>query len=175
MAIVATGDTLHVEPALAALGAGYHVLLEKPIAPDAADCARIVAAADASARILQIAHVLRYTPFYGRVHEIVASGRIGRILGIDMQENVAWWHYAHSYVRGKFRNRQLAATDRARQDLPRSRPDDLVRRRAAAPRVVVRHAVTLPQRERAARRSPALQRRLPGAGRPARTTRSRTT
>jgi predicted dehydrogenase len=109
VAIVATGDTLHVEPALAALGAGYHVLLEKPIAPDAADCARIVAAADASARILQIAHVLRYTPFYGRVHEIVASGRIGRILGIDMQENVAWWHYAHSYVRGKFRNRKLAA------------------------------------------------------------------
>jgi predicted dehydrogenase len=109
VAIVATSDTLHVEPALAAIDAGYHLLLEKPIAPDAADCARIVAAAGTNGRILQIAHVLRYAPFYGRVHEVVASGRLGRLLGIHMQENVAWWHYVHSYVRGKFRNRKLAA------------------------------------------------------------------
>jgi len=109
VAIVATGDTLHVEPALAALDAGHHVLLEKPIAPDAADCVRIVARAEARGRILQIGHVLRYTPFYVRVREILASGAIGRVLGIHMQENVAYWHYAHSYVRGKFRNRTLAA------------------------------------------------------------------
>lgn len=109
VAIVATPDTLHVEPALAALAAGYHVLLEKPIAPDAAGCLRVVEAAEAAGRILQVGHVLRYAPFYLRVHELIASGRIGRVLGIDMQENVAYWHYAHSYVRGKFRNRQIAA------------------------------------------------------------------
>lgn len=51
IAIVATSDTLHVEPALAALAAGYHVLLEKPIAPDAAGCLRVVDAAEASGRI----------------------------------------------------------------------------------------------------------------------------
>ena len=109
VAIVATSDTLHVEPALAALAAGYHVLLEKPIAPDAADCLRVVEAAEASGRILQIAHVLRYAPFYVRVHELIAAGRVGRVLGIDMQENVAYWHDAHSYVRGKYRNRRIAA------------------------------------------------------------------
>lgn len=109
VAIVATSDTLHVEPALAAFAAGYHVLLEKPIAPDAADCVRVVEAAETSGRILQIGHVLRYAPFYVRAHELIASGRIGRVLGIDMQENVAFWHYAHSYVRGKFRNRRIAA------------------------------------------------------------------
>lgn len=109
VAIVATSDTLHVEPALAAFAAGFHVLLEKPIAPDPADCVRVVEAAEASGRILQIGHVLRYAPFYVRAHELIAAGRIGRVLGIDMQENVAFWHYAHSYVRGKFRNRKIAA------------------------------------------------------------------
>jgi predicted dehydrogenase len=108
-AIIATGDTLHVAPALAALERGYHVLLEKPIAPDASDCARIVSAAERRGRLLQIGHVLRYTEFYARAQQIVASGRLGRISSIDLQENVAYWHYAHSYVRGKFRNRKLAA------------------------------------------------------------------
>jgi predicted dehydrogenase len=109
VAIIATGDTQHVEPALAALSRGYHVLLEKPIAPEAADCVRVVLAAERAGRILQIGHVLRYTPFYTRVHEILESGRLGRILAVDMKEHVAYWHMTHSYVRGKFRNRTLAA------------------------------------------------------------------
>ena len=109
VAIIATGDTQHVEPALAALARGYHVLLEKPIAPEAADCVRVVQAAERAGRILQIGHVLRYTPFYTRVHEIVQSGRLGRIIAVDMKEHVAYWHMTHSYVRGKFRNRAIAA------------------------------------------------------------------
>jgi predicted dehydrogenase len=109
VAIVATGDTLHVEPALAALARGYHLLLEKPIAPDPADCVRVVEAAEKAGRMLQIGHVLRYTRFYEQVHAIVASGRLGEIVAIDMKEHVAHWHLTHSYVRGKFRNRRLAA------------------------------------------------------------------
>jgi predicted dehydrogenase len=109
VAIVATGDTEHVEPALAALAQGYHLLLEKPIAPDPADCVRVVEAAERAGRILQIGHVLRYTGFYNRVQEILASGEIGELVAIDMKENVAHWHLTHSYVRGKFRNRRIAA------------------------------------------------------------------
>ncbi|HTF32977.1 MAG TPA: Gfo/Idh/MocA family oxidoreductase [Myxococcota bacterium] len=109
VAIIATGDTQHVEPALAALARGYHVLLEKPIAPEAADCVRVVRAAERAGRILQIGHVLRYTPFYTKVHEILESGRLGRIIAVDMKEHVAYWHMTHSYVRGKFRNRSIAA------------------------------------------------------------------
>jgi len=108
-AIVATGDTEHVEPALAALGAGYHLLLEKPIAPDPADCVRVTEAAERAKRILQIGHVLRYTAFYSKVHELVSEGRVGRPAMIDLREHVAYWHMAHSYVRGKFRKRALAA------------------------------------------------------------------
>ncbi len=108
-AVVATSDTLHVAPALAALARGYHVLLEKPIAPEPTDCERVVEAAERADRILQIGHVLRYTPFYQRVHEIVASGQLGRVWHIELKEHVGAWHMAHSFVRGRFRNRELAA------------------------------------------------------------------
>ena len=109
VAIIATGDTEHVEPAIAALARGYHVLLEKPIAPSAADCVRVVEAAERAGRMLQIGHVLRYTTFYEKVQAIVASGRLGEIVALDMKEHVAHWHLTHSYVRGKFRNRRIAA------------------------------------------------------------------
>lgn len=108
-AIVATGDTEHVEPALAALAAGYHLLLEKPIAPDPVDCLRVTEAAERAGRILQIGHVLRYTAFYAKLHELVSDGRVGRVTMIDLREHVSYWHMAHSYVRGKFRKRALAA------------------------------------------------------------------
>ena len=109
VAIVATGDTQHVAPALAALETGHHLLLEKPIAPDPLDCIRVVEAAERADRILQIGHVLRYTPFYEKIHELLAAGRIGRVLHVALAEHVAHWHMAHSYVRGKFRNRAIAA------------------------------------------------------------------
>jgi predicted dehydrogenase len=108
-AIVATGDTEHVDPTLEALNCGLHVLLEKPMALEAADCLRLVDAAERADRILQIGHVLRYTAFYARVQEIAASGRLGKLQLVDLREHVAYWHMAHSYVRGKFRNRELAA------------------------------------------------------------------
>ena len=108
-AIVATGDTEHVEPALEALARGLHVLLEKPIAPDAADCLRVVEAAERAGRVLQIGHVLRFMDFYLRVHQIVSSGQLGAVQLIDLREHVSYWHMAHSYVRGKFRNRAIAA------------------------------------------------------------------
>ena len=109
VAIIATGDTLHVEPALAAFERGYDVLLEKPIAPTPAECVRVVEAAEAAGRLLQIGHVLRYTPFYEKVHAIVRSGQIGELVHLDLKEHVAQWHMTHSYVRGKFRNRGVAA------------------------------------------------------------------
>jgi len=109
VAIVASSDTVHTAPALAALEQGLHVLLEKPMAPSPGACLRLVEAAEQAGRILQVGHVLRYTPFYTRVREIVAGGELGEPVSIDMKEHVAHWHLVHSYVRGKFRNRSLAA------------------------------------------------------------------
>lgn len=109
VAIVATGDTLHTEPALAALDGGYDLLLEKPIAPTPAECVRVVETAERAGRLLQIGHVLRYSRFYEKVHELVRGGSLGDVVHVDMKEHVAHWHMTHSYVRGKFRNRAIAA------------------------------------------------------------------
>jgi len=109
LAILATSDTQHVAPALAALERGYDVLLEKPIAPTAAECVRVVDAAERAGRLLQIGHVLRYTPFYQKVHQIVSSGALGELVHLDLKEHVAAWHMTHSYVRGRFGNRREAA------------------------------------------------------------------
>ncbi len=109
LAIVATPDADHVQPALLALRRGYDVLLEKPIAPDAEGVeALATAAADATGNVT-VAHVLRHTPFFRTIRDAMAQGRIGRPIGIDHVENVGHWHFAHSYVRGAWRREDLAS------------------------------------------------------------------
>ena len=102
-AIIATGDTHHVEPTLAALAAGYHVLLEKPMALDETDARRIVDASTATGLVVAVCHVYRYSHLFSRLQKIVSSGALGDVVSIQMSENVAFWHYAHSYVRGHTR------------------------------------------------------------------------
>jgi predicted dehydrogenase len=102
-ALVATPDDEHVAPTLAALRAGCHVLLEKPMAPSLAECRELIAAADAAGRQLHVCHVLRYSPIFQTIQRIVASGRLGRLVTIDHRENVDARHMAHSYVRGAYR------------------------------------------------------------------------
>jgi len=98
-----TMDAHHVPSTMAALKAGYHVLLEKPMATTPGDCLRLVRAAEGSRRILQICHVLRYTSFFSTLYDIVNSGRLGEIVTVEHKENVAYWHMAHSFVRGNWR------------------------------------------------------------------------
>lgn len=108
-ALVTTQDQLHVEPAVAAMEAGYHVLLEKPMAHTLEGCVRLVQTAERTGRILQICHVLRYSPFWRKLHEILAEGRLGEIITVEHRENVAYWHMAHSFVRGNWRNEALSS------------------------------------------------------------------
>ncbi|GAB4307050.1 MAG: Gfo/Idh/MocA family oxidoreductase [Promethearchaeota archaeon] len=102
--IVATGDRQHLEPAVAAMERGYDVLLEKPMAVTEDGCRKLDEVASRTGRLLQVCHVLRYAPFFERLKEIVDSGEIGKVVAIQHAENVAYWHYAHSYVRGLYRN-----------------------------------------------------------------------
>jgi len=108
-AIVATQDQMHVEPAIAAMEAGYHVLLEKPMAHTLEGSVQLVQAAERTGRILQICHVLRYAPFWRKLHEILESDAIGEIVTVEHRENVAYWHMAHSFVRGNWRNKGLSS------------------------------------------------------------------
>ncbi|MCS7061665.1 MAG: Gfo/Idh/MocA family oxidoreductase, partial [Anaerolineae bacterium] len=108
-ALNCTQDRLHAASTLALLEAGYDVLLEKPMATTLADCVQLVQTAERHGRLLQICHVLRFTAFFSQLYEIVHSGRLGRIITVDHRENVSYWHMAHSFVRGHWRNEGLSS------------------------------------------------------------------
>ncbi len=107
--LIATPDQLHHAPAVAALEAGYHVLVEKPMATTQQDLINLVATADRTDRLLQVCHVLRYTPFFQTLHEEIASGRLGDIVTVSHRENFLYWHMAHSFVRGNWRRTDESA------------------------------------------------------------------
>ncbi len=104
--IIATQDRMHVEPTVAFAELGYHILLEKPMAPDAAGCRTIVEAVKRNDVLFSVCHVLRYSRFTQRLKGIIRSGAIGEVVGLQHLEPVSFWHMAHSYVRGSWRREQ---------------------------------------------------------------------
>ncbi len=102
--IIATPDRYHAEIAVAFAEKGYAMLLEKPMATNPADCRRIVEAVQRNGILFAVFHDFRYFSYTRRLKEIVDSGLIGEILSIQHLEPVGYWHYAHSYVRGNWRN-----------------------------------------------------------------------
>ena len=103
-AMVCTQDRFHVEPVKEALKLGYHVMCEKPMSPNAAECIEMGQFAEKYHKTLTICHVLRYSPFYTKLKEVVDSKVIGDIVSIQHIESVGYWHQAHSFVRGNWRN-----------------------------------------------------------------------
>lgn len=101
---ISTQDRQHVAQAIPALQKGYDLLLEKPISPDLDECREIVKAANEYDRKVVVCHVLRYTPFYSKLKEILDAGTIGKVVSIMAIEKVGYWHQAHSFVRGNWRN-----------------------------------------------------------------------
>ncbi|MEQ9690130.1 MAG: Gfo/Idh/MocA family oxidoreductase [Bauldia litoralis] len=82
----------HTDPTIAALKAGKHVFLEKPMASTVADCARIMEAAKGAKGILQIGHICRFNPRYRAAKEAIDAGRIGKIVSMSSRRNIpaAW-------------------------------------------------------------------------------------
>lgn len=106
---IATQDRQHVKHAIPALQKGYHLLLEKPISPDLDECKELVKVAKECDRKVVVCHVLRYTPVYRKVKEILDKGTIGEVVSVTANENVGWWHQAHSFVRGNWRNSEQSS------------------------------------------------------------------
>lgn len=98
--IIATQDAFHFEHGSAALRKGYDLLLEKPISTNLRDVLALEKLARELGRKVLVCHVLRYTPFYRRVKEIVRSGALGEIVSFEATEGVEPWHQTHSFVRG---------------------------------------------------------------------------
>lgn len=102
---ICTNDEMHYEPTKRALEKGYHVLLEKPMANNPEHIRQLGELAKKyKEQVFAICHVLRYTPFFGKIKEVIESGVIGELVNIQHNENVGFYHIAHSYVRGNWRD-----------------------------------------------------------------------
>jgi predicted dehydrogenase len=91
---------LHYESAKASLEAGYHTLLEKPMALDPEQCVMLADLADDADRLLMISLQCRLNKIYTRLKELKDQGSIGDLMAIDCGENIGYWHFVLSYVRG---------------------------------------------------------------------------
>lgn len=103
-AFICTMDRQHFGHARAALEKGYDILLEKPVSPVLAECEELEQLAARLGRKVIVCHVLRYTPFYQKLWELLSQGEIGELVSIQAIEKVRYWHQAHSFVRGNWRN-----------------------------------------------------------------------
>lgn len=102
--IIATQDRDHVRMCVKALQLGYDVLLEKPVSPFESELEELLAAHKQYGGKVVVCHVLRYAPVFLKAKKLIESGAIGRLIRIDAIERVGYWHQAHSFVRGNWRN-----------------------------------------------------------------------
>ena len=102
--MVTMPDSLHHDPAIMALKAGYHLLLEKPISPTEAECREVIDCALETKRLVIVGHVLRYTAYFAHIKALIDSGELGEVVSIAHQESAGFWKVAHSYVRGNWAN-----------------------------------------------------------------------
>ena len=102
VAVISMVDHMHYHPALIAIDKGYDLLLEKPVAQTAQECADIANAAREKGVNVLVCHVLRYTPFYGKIKELLMAGTIGQVVSVDQVEGIGNVHFSHSYVRGNW-------------------------------------------------------------------------
>lgn len=98
--VVATPVRFHFPLAKAALLAGKHVLIEKPMAASVAECEELIAIAHRQGCILMVGHTFLYSASVHKIAEIIGSGEIGELQYINSQRlnlglfqkdiNVAW-------------------------------------------------------------------------------------
>lgn len=103
-------DALHIEPAIACLDAGYHLLLEKPMGRSWEECERLAKKVhEKQDRLVILGHVLRYTVYFKKLKELLDNRAIGETVSIQHLEPVAYMHAAHSFCRGNWGNTERAS------------------------------------------------------------------
>ena len=102
--VIATQDADHVRHCISALKLGYDVLLEKPITSSREECEKLLLAQETFGGKVLVCHVLRYAPAFIKVKELITAGEIGSLVSIQALEQIIYWHIAHSYVRGNWRD-----------------------------------------------------------------------
>lgn len=107
---VGSPNACHVSHAAMALEAGHHVFCEKPLATTVEDChAMAKAVAGHPGRCFFFGLVLRYSPFYRRIKQILDSEEIGKIVSFEFNETLPLHH--GGYIHGNWRrHRRVAGT-----------------------------------------------------------------
>ena len=106
----ATMDQYHYETAMKILNAGYDMLMEKPIVPSEEQLMDIANLAKEKGAKVFVCHVLRYTPFYRTIKELLNKGAIGEIMTMELNEHVCRPHFLSSYVRGKWNSEEACGS-----------------------------------------------------------------
>lgn len=99
-----TMDQLHYATTIKLLNKGYNILLEKPVTSNPDELLEIANLAKKNNCTVVVCHLLRFTPFFKKVKEIIDLGEIGKIMNIEMYEHVWHGHFVNAYARGKWRN-----------------------------------------------------------------------
>lgn len=81
--VVATPVSTHFDIALAALRAGKHVLVEKPLTESPTKAARLVEEADRRSLVLMVDHTFIYTGAVRKIRELIESGQVGEVYCYD--------------------------------------------------------------------------------------------
>ena len=102
--LICTQDHMHTEPMMKAMELGYDILVEKPISPTKEELLTLKEKCSNYEGMISVCHVLRYSPFFTKIKEIIDVGTIGELINIQHMESIGFWHMAHSFVRGNWRN-----------------------------------------------------------------------
>lgn len=102
--IIATQDRMHYEPAMKAMDKGYDILCEKPLSGNPQELIALENKATELGRTFIVAHSLRYSVFFSKIKELIDQGAIGDLVTIQHIESIGYWHMAHSFVRGNWRD-----------------------------------------------------------------------
>lgn len=103
--VVGTPNYLHAPQTIAALEAGVHVMVEKPMAMNAAEAEDMVAASRRSGALLMVAHCWRFDPEVRWLRQQVEAGRLGQIVrtkgyGVHVNWGPAGWFTRRQFAGG---------------------------------------------------------------------------
>ncbi len=103
--MITTQDKLHFREFAGLLAKGYDIILEKPIATTIEEVIKMKELASKYPnQLIAVCHVLRHSPLFTKIKEIIDTNELGKIITIQHNENIGYYHYVHSYVRGPWRN-----------------------------------------------------------------------
>jgi predicted dehydrogenase len=100
--VIATPASVHADHAVAALRAGKHVFVEKPLALSVDDCDRVITEANASKRVLMVGHTFLYSEPVRYLRRLIQEGELGEVLyvyghrlnlGIIREDLNALWNF----------------------------------------------------------------------------------